>query len=476
MAADAGPMVNSSEASNRIRILSLPYVYANWIDCITMAVDRAVIAHLLRRATFGPTALEVDAAATAGVDATVESLLNPTGADTGAVATPIPDLGPDPYSVLPRQPSQQQRQAADTRRREQATALAEWWVARMVAAKHQLTEKMVFFWHGHWATSVEKVRSAVLMARQLETLRRYGRGDFALLLKAMVRDPALIVWLDGEQNTRVAPNENLARELMELFTLGIGTYTENDIRAGARALTGWVIDRVTGEASVDPRRHDATTMSILGTRATFDADSFADLLVAQPANGSFLARRLWLRFGSGAPVPDATLARLTAAYRPGRDITAMVRALFVDDAFTKARGELVKQPVEWAVGAMRQLSISPAALTGANRQAIASGLDALGQVPLKPPNVGGWPSGTAWLTTSSLQARVNVATRLAAEASGSVLNPIATGSTEARLDALARLLVVDGWTERTKTALTPASTDPRRLLTVGLVSPEYTVC
>jgi uncharacterized protein (DUF1800 family) len=346
----------------------------------------------------------------------------------------------------------------------------------MVSAQHQLTEKMVFFWHGHWATSVQKVKSGPLMLRQLDTMRASGRGDFAVFAKAMLRDPALILWLDGQRNTRQAPNENLAREMLELFTLGRGAYSEDDIKAGARALTGWTLDRATGTTTVVANRHDSGQKTILGKTANFDVDSYADLLVAQPAHGSFLARRLWFRLASGEPLAAATERRLVEAYRPGRDINALLRALFTDEAFAGTRGQLVKQPVEWAVGAMRQLGVNATALSDDKVRQVLGGLDGLGQQPLRPPSVGGWPAGTAWLTTSSLQVRLRLASALAGEASPAVVDSLATGSTQSKLDQLARLLVLDAWTPRTKAALTPVAGEPTRLLTVGLASPEYTVC
>lgn len=427
--------------------------------------ERAVVAHLLRRATFGPTAAEVDAAEQAGYDATLDALLVPSGPDRGAVATPPPSLGPDPYGALPQGATRDQRLQAQQASRTQIQTLLAWWLGRAVAAEHQLAEKMVFFWHGHWATSVQKVKSGPLMQRQLDTFRGLGRGDFGLLVKAMLRDPALIIWLDGQRNTRQAPNENLARELMELFTLGIGAYTEDDVKAAARALTGWTVDRSTLDSRLAANRHDPGPKTILGQTANFDADSYAELLIAQPANAAFLARRLWFRFASGDPLPADVQARLAR----GRDIDGMLRAMFTDPAFAQTRGQLVKQPVEWAVGAVRQLGLQP------NARLVLGGLNGLGQVPLQPPSVGGWPAGAAWLTTSSLQERLKLAAALASAASQSTVEALSRGDVPARLDALARLLVVDGWTDRTRAALVEAAAEPRRLLIVGLISPEYTV-
>jgi uncharacterized protein (DUF1800 family) len=437
----------------------------------------------LRRATFGPTAAEVDAAEAAGVAATVESLLRPAAPDRGAASTPLPRLGPDPYASRGDgqggKLSREEKLRAKEARRQQIQTLTQWWVRRMVAAEHQLTEKMVFFWHGHWATSVQKVKSAPLMLGQLQTFREYGRGDFLTLARAMVRDPALIIWLDGQRNTSRAPNENLARELMELFTLGIGSYTEGDIKMGARALTGWTVDRATGEAGLRPRRHDPGPKTILGVTAAFDADSYAELLVGQPAHPRFLAGRLWHRFASDQPIPEATSARLVAAYGPGRDVNAMLQAMFTDDAFASTRGHLVKQPVEWLVGATRQLGITAAVPAGGDtdkrRKQLTGGLNALGQVPLRPPSVAGWPASAAWLTTSSALSRLRVAVTLANAADESVLSQIAGGKSDPTWEALARTLAVDGWTDRTRAALAEVAGNPRRLLAVALASPEYTV-
>jgi uncharacterized protein (DUF1800 family) len=429
---------------------------------------RAQLAHLLRRATFGPRAEEVDAAERAGFDATLANLLTPTGPDAGAARTPVPDLA-DPLAALPKGADRAARQRAQQEQREQVQASVLWWLDRLVAADHQFTEKLVFFWHGHWATAVEKVRSAPMMLRQQQTFRDLGAGDFGPFLKAMLRDPALIVWLDGQQNTRAAPNENLARESMELFTLGIGNYTEADVRAAARALTGWQVARGDRTATFNPRRYDPGVKTILGRTGAFDLDGYADLLLAQPANGRFLASRLWYRFASGEPIPAGVADRLAAS---AGNTTALARAVFTDPAFAGTTAQLVKQPVEWAVGALRQLGLRPAELPEAARKQLVQGLGALGQTLFSPPSVGGWPAGAAWLSTSATEHRVALATQLAGLASRPVLDAVSEGGVE----GLARLLVVDGFTGRTRAVLKGAGTDPRKLLALGLASPEYAVC
>jgi uncharacterized protein (DUF1800 family) len=434
---------------------------------------RTELAHLLRRATFGPRADEVDAAERVGLDATLTALFTPTGADAGAARTPVPALesvaapGPNADAAA--------RQKARQQQREQVKTVTLWWLDRMVRADHQLHEKLTFFWHGHWATSVEKVRDAGLMLAQQQTLHRYGAGDFAALLKAMLRDPALIVWLDGQKNTEKAPNENLARELMELFTLGIGHYGENDVRQAARALTGWRLDPKQRTAVFDPRRHDSGAKTVLGRTAPLDADGLADVLLAQPANAEFLAARLWSRYATGAPVPDDVRNRLVAAYGAGRDVSALLRALLTDPGFAGTPAQLVKQPVEWAVGAMRQLGVRPTALADQQQRQLIQGLDQLGQVPLAPPSVGGWPSGTAWLSTSAVQVRLRLADLFAAHADPATTGALTAVPAARRPDALTRLLVVDAFTDRTRTVLAQAAGDVRRLIALGLASPEYTV-
>ncbi|WP_436536504.1 DUF1800 domain-containing protein [Actinoplanes sp. HUAS TT8] len=399
--------------------------------------ERNRVAHLLRRLTFGPTAAEVDAAVKVGFDATLRTLIRAPGPVSG------PDLGAEPAGEPGDKRQAQQKQA---------TAAIKWWLGQLAVGG--AAEKLTFFWHGHWATSVQKVRSAPLMLGQLARFREYGFGDTGPLVRAMLRDPALILWLDGQKNTRKAPNENLARELMELFTLGIGAYTEADVKAGARVLTGWQVDRATAEASFVEKRHDKSGVTLLGKTGAFDVDDYADLLVNHPVHLPFLAHRLWIRYAAAVTPSAEALTRITAA---GRNTTALLTALCSDPEFAATNGKLVKQPVEWLIGAVRQLGIA------VPPQAMAD-LRSLGQIPLRPPSVGGWPVDVAWLTTSATVARLRAAQRLAAAAKTEVKDP----------EALADLLVVDGWSNRTLAVLRGVK-DPTKLLALGLASPEYTV-
>jgi uncharacterized protein (DUF1800 family) len=413
--------------------------------------DRKAVAHLLRRATFGPTAEEVDAAEKAGYDATLTALFDTSRPDAGAAKTPLPKLTP-----IAQGTTREEKQKANQARNQQVRTVVTWWLDRMALAEHQLHEKLTFFWHGHWATSVQKVKSAALMLQYQQTLFSTALGDREVQLKAMLRDTALIIWLDGEKNTAKAPNENLGRELMELFTLGIGHYTEDDVKAAARALTGWQVDRTTGKARFNPKRHDDKPKTILDRTANFDADGLADILLAQPANAQFIAERLWFRYAGGKKAPaDAT---------QHADTKSMLKAIFASEEFRQTQGQLVKQPVEWLVGAHRQLGTRPSDLP--------SPLNQLGQQPLQPPSVGGWPADAAWLTTSATHVRLRAAQQLAGKANVDRLTAVPAAQ---RIDALARLLVVDAFTARTTEVLKTVANDPRKLLALGLASPEYAV-
>ncbi len=453
--------------------------------------SRAALARLLQRTGFGATTEQVDAAASAGFDATVSALLAPPGADRGAAATPPPRF------TLPERPRRKGDQDARKQYlrelRAQSQQLGTWWLDRMVAVEHQWTEKRTLLWHGHWATSVQKVKVAGAMLQQNETMRRLGGGDFGAFSRAMVRDPALMIWLDASGNTAQAPNENLARELMELFTLGVGNYSENDVRQAARALTGWRVDRPgasgtgsgTFSASFDEDQHATGTQTILGVTRDFSDAELVDLFVATPASARYLVKRMWGWLVSATPPSQGSLDRIVAAYQPQRDLTAMFHTMLTDPAFRDSANVLVKQPVEYVVGAMRALRIRPAKLAEAGgdktarrtdsdsknrRGPLAGMLQGLGQVPFAPPNVGGWPSGNAWLTTSAARTRLVLAGALARAAD---LSEVSGTTAKNRPELLAKRLGLSGWSARTADALAGAADNPALVTTLALTAPEY---
>jgi uncharacterized protein (DUF1800 family) len=290
--------------------------------------------------------------------------------------------------------------------RRQGVELTTWWFRRMVRGAHPLQEKMVLFWHGHFATSMEKVRAAYLMAKQNDLFRSHGLGPFAGLLKGVTRDPAMMNYLDLQLNRREKPNENFAREVMELFTLGEGNYSEDDIRAAARAFTGLRFDRATGRSSFVAFQHDGGDKTLFGETGRFGPDEVVGLLLEQPACATFLARKLWRYFVGDAP-GDAQVAALAGVLRDNQfHIGRSLRALFLSEEFY-APGNIraqIKAPVVFLAMLARQLELDDLPLA-----VLAAAMRDMGQVLFLPPNVAGWPGGAAWITTNTLFARYNVA-------------------------------------------------------------------
>ena len=424
-------------------------------------------ARVLRRAGFGVTGPEVDAAVGRDWPSYVDAMLaaNPD-ADPGAKATPMPSF------AAPRPPGKGATPAArkqyNQELSQQQRALSDWWLQRMTAVQNPVHEKLTLLWHNHFATSAQKVRAAAHMAAQNQTLRSGSLGDFRAVAYAMLTDAAMLRWLDGQSNTAKAPNENLAREFMELFALGHGNgYTEDDVRNGARALTGWVID-ADGRTSLVPKRHDAGPKTLFGQRRDFDAAGFCDAVLAQPRSAEYVAGRLWQQLASDEPASPPTLGRLVSAYGPGRDLRALTAAILTDDEFTGSRAAVVNTPVEWLVGVLRTLRVPLD--TPANTKMADNTLHALGQRPFYPPSVGGWPHGQVWLSTASAEARLRAASRFAHLAD---LSGIESAAPRERIDAVGYLIGVGAWSDRTADALEPLVRNPPQLVAAAVNTPEY---
>jgi uncharacterized protein (DUF1800 family) len=424
-------------------------------------------ARMLRRAGFGVSGPEVDAAVSRDWPGYVDAMLstNPD-ADPGAIATPMPSLEP------PRAPGKGTTPAArkqyNKQLSEQQGVLSDWWLRRMVAVGQPTHEKLTLLWHNHFATSAQKVRVAAHMAAQNQKLRALSLGDFRTLAYTMLTDAAMLRWLDGQTNIAKAPNENLAREFMELFTLGHGNgYTEDDVRGGARALTGWVID-ADGRTSMTPKRHDSSTKTLFGITRNFDAAGFCDTVLAQPKSAEYVAGRLWQQLASEEPPAAQVLDRLVSAYGPGRNLRALTKAILTDNEFTDSRAAVVNTPVEWLVGVMRTLRVpvdKPVRL-----KMIHATLRTLGQRPFYPPSVGGWPSGQVWLSTASAGARLRAATQLAHAGDLSSIENTGAGD---RVDAVGYLIGVGAWSDRTVKALQPLVRHPPQLVAAAVNTPEY---
>ncbi len=426
------------------------------------------LAHLYRRAGFGARHDELRPLMAAGYNAAVEGLLAMSGPDQAADVYPRPllesTLSTNDLETL------EERKARTKTRAEQRRQLALWWVQRMSLTSTPLREKLTFFWHGHFATSIDKVNEASFMLAQNEIFRSLGAGSFETLAQTVAKDPAMMIWLDSNQNRKGSPNENFARELMELFTIGIGSYTDADVRDAARAFTGWRINRKTAAFSVVSGQHDSGAKSLLGTSGPFGGEEVISLLATHPSSARFVASKLWSSFAFPVLPEDPIVTDLAPAFAVDRNITGLLRAIFRHPEFvsTRAKQGLVKQPAEWMAGSLRALRILP---SGARLKPalLLRTLSDLNQVPFDPPSVGGWPQNGYWISTATALARLSSAEMLV---KASNLDWLVGVSSAQRPDAIAAQLGVDGWTSSTNRAMQVASS-PSAQLTVALVSPEY---
>jgi uncharacterized protein (DUF1800 family) len=427
--------------------------------------DRLEIARLYHRFGFGPRPGEFAKALTAGPTQTREKLFNNSGEDLGLKNLSelvITDLGPRPPQVDPRLATY------TSELRKQNTELTTWWLDRMVLADFSLQEKATWFWHGHWATSIKKLNFALPMYKQHQTLQKYALGNFNEMVSAMLDDGALQFWLDGQENTAKSPNENLARELMELFTLGVGRYSETDIKELSRALTGIQVVRSNGTVSLKKNRFDSGTKTILGSSQNYDRYSAGKLLVSQTNSRRFISERVWYRYiSSRYDLPVDT--NIESSFE-GREIKQLLFALASSDAMKDERNELVKSPVEWFVSVCRALSITPSKLV--KNSALLNYLQKLAQVPFDPPNVGGWPTDDAWLSSASAQFRASFASWLISQGD---LSPIENLAARDRIEKTADLLGVVEWSPRTKVALNGNVNNAKRMILLAICSPEYVV-
>lgn len=345
----------------------------------------AEAAHLCRRAGFGAAPAERDALVAVGLPAAVDMLFP---ADEGGEA----------HRWLTR--------GALMAESEDLPALQAVWLQRMLTTRAPGREKLTLFLHGHFATSHAKVQSTGLMWRQYRLLREHAAGPFADLVRAISRDPAMILWLDGNRNQRRHPNENYARELLELFTLGVGHYTEDDVREVARAFTGWHCRN--GAFWFDAAAHDDGTKHVLG-RAVESGDEVIAVIVQQPACAHFLAEKLLCFYVEPEPSPALTLAFAACLKERDGNLAAALRRLFGSQAFfaPAVRRSLIKSPIDLCVGALRSLP------RRVDSGALAGIVGRMGQSLFAPPSVKGWRGHRAWLDSQTYVTRQRFATALA---------------------------------------------------------------
>ena len=382
--------------------------------------DVRLMAHLLRRAGFGATRRELERYESQGYEAAVDELLAP--AEPGRMGDDLVRRYHHEYSGLMGQ-----------------TGPGATWLYRMISTDNPLQEKMALFWHGLFATGYPKITNGKVMLDQLRMFRRYGLGSFKTLLVELSKDPAMIIWLDNQDNHTGTINENYGRELLELFSLGVGNYTEDDVKECARAFTGWTIGnmeymklrairdsiwpygRISWHFRYREEDHDDGEKTFLGETGRFNGEDIIEILCRQEATAKFLARHMYHYFVADEPPvpqwpytpprdPAAVDALAQAYFDSGYDIRAMLRVLFTSDFFRSQDTwyEKVKSPADLMAGVLR--------LTGEYRMperdfvGESQRMTFMGQQLANPPSVEGWHQGTEWVDTGTLVERINFAT------------------------------------------------------------------
>ncbi|MEM1331945.1 MAG: DUF1800 domain-containing protein [Actinomycetota bacterium] len=466
-----------------------------------MAIDPTPrnAAHLWRRAAFGATPEQIDQTTRDGIEATVASMFDHRRAvDAGK---PVRGTGPQPFGT---------------------EHLNTWFLHLAVTSPTPAIERLVWFWHGHFATNIDKFEGPELFHSQLTTFRRHGMGRFDDLLKLMARDPAMMLWLDLQTSVIGRPNENYARELMELFTLGVdGGYTQRDVAEVARAFTGYHVTEYPPpvSATVSSALHDDGVKEILGRRGRFTGDDVVDLIVERAACHRFVAGRFWTRYAGTEP-PTDVLDDLAAALGRRLIVHDLVTAMFTHPAFyaDEVQSGLIAQPVETVANALRGFGARTFDVTAADlvedddaddhhdddedHDADDGGdaatfpwivplemLDDMGQVLAHPPNVGGWPHNEPWIDATRSIGRLNAAIRFAdeiVEADTAVVREIVDAAGRGGSDVTRSIMAAFGhveWSPETEAAIRAAIDDAgddeyRRLtsaITIAFTSPEVTL-
>lgn len=367
---------------------------------VAQAIPADQARHLLQRTGFQPTGQDIQALEPLTQAQAAQRLVSEARLRSRAASVPPiwADEAPEPRPKGPL--SEAQRKAYFGKLADRAVELQAWWFGEMLTTPAPLAERMTLFWHNHFTSAVQKVNAPQLMYRQNLLLRAGALGNFGKLLHALARDPAMLIYLDSARNRKGQPNENFARELLELFTLGEGHYTEADIREAARAFTGWTVQPPQSSFTIDPRQHDAGPKRFMGQTGPFGGDEILDIVLAQPRTAEYIVEKLWREFVSPTPDP-AAVKRLAAGFRKDYEVAPLMVALLTEPAFTTPgnRALLVKSPVEFVVGTARILEL-PLPPAGA-----ALAASTMGQTVFNPPNVKGWPGGEDWITTETLIAR-----------------------------------------------------------------------
>lgn len=292
--------------------------------------------------------------------------------------------------------------------------LKQWWVKRMLTTTSPFTERMTLLWHNHFTSSLATVERPQLLLNQNKLLREHGLGNFMVMLKAIASDPAMLIYLDGDENVKGSPNENFARELLELFTLGHGHYTEADIRAAALAFTGWGVDRRTGKFIYKDELHEGAFVRFLGQSGRLSGQDILSIILDQRRTAEHIAEKFWKSFINLQQPDQRIIHQWASEFRTsGYEISVLLKSVLSSDVFwaEENRGALIKSPIELMVGTMRTFphrSLSAKEIMHTSR--------ILGQDLFDPPNVKGWEGGKDWITTQSLLIRTSLQQKMSRDA------------------------------------------------------------
>jgi len=428
----------------------------DWVS--PLGAESARVMQLMRRATLGYTAAQLDTALSDGYNKTVDRLIESKPVEPPSLAAASTPGG-----------------------RFAVGQLQQWWIDHMLTTTTPFAERMTLFWHGHFTSDYRKTADDTFMYWQNLTWRRMAMTDLRSMLMQVTTDPAMLRYLDLGTSTGQSPNENYSRELMELFTMGPGNYTEDDVRESAKALAGWVVPAPDSFATVvvdpttnvtrslpvyttqkvgvfNPRRAFKGSVSYLGKSGPLDAQGVVDRILQQPATAAFIASKVAQHFVTAAPA-TAYVNRLADQFRRSKyDVKTLMRAAFASPEFSAAQSyrTLVKTPTEFMVHAARAMEAN-----GLSRL-IATAGSGMGQTLFDPPDVSGWPNNESWISSNTVVERVNFVTAAMAQTKGAM--PSASGAVRAHLDGVL--------SPQTSSLLNHAADDRARWF-ITLASPEF---
>lgn len=365
----------------------------------TIGIDGA--RHLLDRTSFGATFEETLRFSRFDRRSAVAAVLDSFDETT---ETPLPAFIrlPPEEQTQRRDWSPEERRKFQRRQRGWGTQLRGWWIEEMISTDSPFTEQMVLFWHGHFTSELRKVKKPTLMWKQNQTFREHAIGNFGDLLRKVAFDPAMAIYLDTQRNRKGKPNENFARELLELYSLGEGHYSETDIKEIARSFTGYRVDRKSGEVKRFPRQHDSGEKTLFGKTGKFGPEEVIEAILENPRCAEYIVERLWVHFVSPTLQEDEVKKLATGFRESGYQIRPLLEALLHSETFwhPENRASMIKSPVDLVIGDIRRIGLKKVP-----PESIQRTLTSLGQTLLNPPNVKGWPGGTTWINATTLLER-----------------------------------------------------------------------